>query len=155
MSQPAQAHATQTEFVCKEQLNETIKTFVDERHDKEKPLWTRERIEEVITAIELFKLAPRKCDSDPAVKIVPTEEFYHILRKTHQSAGHGGTAKMLEIRIFNPHFGCTGVFETVHEDLDQFVKQQHNDNTSTSEDLPAAGLINNNPSTSEDVYLVY
>ncbi|KAF2893471.1 hypothetical protein ILUMI_12702 [Ignelater luminosus] len=87
---------TETEFVCEEQFNE--------RHDQENPLWTRERIEEAITAIELFKLAnkqyyygkkydlmevgtkkplilKRKSDSDPAVKIVPTEEFYHILRK--------------------------------------------------------------------------
>ncbi|KAF2889933.1 hypothetical protein ILUMI_16240 [Ignelater luminosus] len=37
-----------------------------------------------------------------------------------------------------------------HQDLDRFVKQQHNDNTSTSEDLPAAALINNNASTSEE-----
>ncbi|KAF2905032.1 hypothetical protein ILUMI_01144 [Ignelater luminosus] len=36
------------------------------------------------------------------------------------------------------------------EDLDQFVKQQHN-NTSTSEDLPAAELIKNNVSTSEEL----
>ncbi|KAF2904823.1 hypothetical protein ILUMI_01350 [Ignelater luminosus] len=37
------------------------------------------------------------------------------------------------------------------QDLDQFVKQQHSDNTSTAEDLPAAELINNNVSTSEDL----
>lgn len=37
----------------------------------------------------------RKSDSDPVVKIVPTENFYHILRETHQSTGHGGRDKML------------------------------------------------------------
>ncbi|XP_023243366.1 KRAB-A domain-containing protein 2-like [Centruroides sculpturatus] len=117
---------TQTEFVCEEQFNETIRMCLSEWHDKEKPLWTLERIEEAITAIEQFKLAPvlkfqptnkqyyygkkydlmevgtkkslilkRKSDSDPVVKIVPAGKFYHILRETHQSTGHGDRDKML------------------------------------------------------------
>ncbi|XP_067129147.1 SCAN domain-containing protein 3-like [Centruroides vittatus] len=128
---------TQTEFVCKEQFNETIGTCLSERHDKEKPLWTLKGIE-AITATEQFKLAPvrkfqrtnkydlmevgtknslilmRKSNSDPVVKIVPAEEFYHILRETHQSTGHGGRDKMLyslKSRLYT-HFGCSGVFKT-------------------------------------------
>jgi len=37
----------------------------------------------------------RKSEFDPIVEIVPTENFYHILRETHQSTGHGGRDKML------------------------------------------------------------
>ncbi|GFU75141.1 KRAB-A domain-containing protein 2 [Trichonephila clavipes] len=37
----------------------------------------------------------RKFDSDPFVKIVSTESFYHILRETHQLTGHGGRVKMI------------------------------------------------------------
>ncbi|KAF2893596.1 hypothetical protein ILUMI_12578 [Ignelater luminosus] len=37
------------------------------------------------------------------------------------------------------------------QDTCPFIKQQHNNNTSTSEDLPAAAVINNNASTSEDL----
>lgn len=37
----------------------------------------------------------RKSESDSVVKIVPTENFYHILRETHQAAGHRGRDKML------------------------------------------------------------
>ncbi|KAF2892131.1 hypothetical protein ILUMI_14043 [Ignelater luminosus] len=116
----------QTEFMCEEQFNETIRMFLDGRHDKEKSLWTRERIKGAVTSIEQFKLAPvlnlqwtnkqyyygkkydlmevgtkkslilkRKSDFDPTVKIVPTEEFYHILRESHQSTGHGGRDKMV------------------------------------------------------------
>lgn len=48
---------TLTEFVSVEQFNETIRTFLNKRDDKEKPSWTRERIEEAITAIEQCKLA--------------------------------------------------------------------------------------------------
>lgn len=85
-----------------------------------------QRIEETITVIEQFKLAPqlkhqwtytqyyygkkydvievgtkkylilkRKSDSDPFVKIVKTQNFYRILRKTHQLTGHGGRDEML------------------------------------------------------------
>ncbi|XP_014487986.1 PREDICTED: KRAB-A domain-containing protein 2-like [Dinoponera quadriceps] len=126
MGSDIEKNQTLTEYVFEEQFNETIRTFLNKRHDKEKPLWTRERIEEAITVIEQFKLAPllklqrthkqyyygkkydvmevgtkkslilkRKSDSDPVVQIVPTENFYHILRKTHQSTDHGGRDKML------------------------------------------------------------
>ncbi|XP_071053619.1 KRAB-A domain-containing protein 2-like [Onthophagus taurus] len=117
---------TQTAFVCEEQFADVIRTILESRDSKEKPLWTSVRIEEAITAVEQFKLAPvlkiqrtnkqyyygkkydlmevgskktlilkRKSDSDPVVRIVPTEEFYHILRDTHQLTGHGGRDKML------------------------------------------------------------
>lgn len=39
---------TLTEFVSEEQCNETIRTFLNMRLDKEKPLWTRETIAEKI-----------------------------------------------------------------------------------------------------------
>ncbi|GFY31749.1 uncharacterized protein TNCV_4200581 [Trichonephila clavipes] len=39
----------------------------------------------------------RKFDSDPVVKIASTENFYHILRETHQLTGHGGRDKMLHL----------------------------------------------------------
>ncbi|GFU54123.1 SCAN domain-containing protein 3 [Trichonephila clavipes] len=117
---------TLTEFVSEEQFNETIGMFLNKRQYKEKPLWTRERIEEAIADVEQFKLAPllkrqrthkqyyygkkydvmeegtekylilkRKFDFDPVVKVVPAENFYHILRETHESTGHGGRDKML------------------------------------------------------------
>ena len=47
-----------TELTPEEQFNETIKTFLNKRHEKDKPLWTRERIEEAITDVTQFKLAP-------------------------------------------------------------------------------------------------
>lgn len=117
---------TVTECVSEEQFNETIRTFLNKRNSKEKPLWTRKRIQDAIAVIEQFKSAPqlklqrtqkqyyygnkydvmeegtkkslilkRKSDSDPVVKIVPTENLYHLLRETHQSSGHGGRDKML------------------------------------------------------------
>jgi len=58
MSSDIEKNQTLTEFVSEEQFNETIRTFLNKRHEKEKSLWTRERIEEAVTIIEQFKLAP-------------------------------------------------------------------------------------------------
>lgn len=112
--------------MCEERFNESIRTVLNERNNRGKPLWTRERLEEATIAVEQFKLAPelklkrtpkqyyygkkydvieagnkkclilkRKSNSDPVVKVVPADEFYHILRETHQSTGHGGRIKMI------------------------------------------------------------
>lgn len=149
MGSDIEKNRTLTEFVSEEQFNETIRTILNERDDKEKPFWTRERIEEAITVIEQFKLAPilklqrthkqyyygkkydimevgtkktlivkKKSDSDTVVTIVPTENFYHILREIHQSIGHGGRDKMLyslKTKYLIPtNLSCTGVFKAVH-----------------------------------------
>ncbi|KAF2893760.1 hypothetical protein ILUMI_12415 [Ignelater luminosus] len=110
-----------------------------------------------------------KIRSDGAVKIAPTEALDHILLKSHQSTGHGGRDKMLYnlksppqkaivvCPVVSSDFNHRGQVDLVdltlftEKDLDQFVKQQHNGNASTSEDLPAAELINNNVSTLEDL----
>jgi len=41
MSSDIEKNRTLTEFVSEEQFNETIRTFLNKRHEKEKPLWTR------------------------------------------------------------------------------------------------------------------
>jgi len=164
-----------TEFVCEEQFNEIIKTFVNNRHDKDKPLWTRQRIEDTITAIEQFKLTPllrlqgtgkqyyygkkyevmavgstkililkRNSDSDPVVKIVPTEDFFRILRETHQSTGHGGRDKMLHSLKLKYLIPTSVVLEflkicTICQSrkgivLNQTLKHQKNCNTAVSKE---------------------
>lgn len=126
MNSDKEKNQTLSEFISEEKFNETIRIFLNMRHEREKPLWTRERIEETVTIIEQFKSAPqlklhrthkqyyygkkydvmevdakkslilkRKSDCDPIVKIVPTDNFYHILMEIHQSTGHGGRDKML------------------------------------------------------------
>ncbi|KAF2899639.1 hypothetical protein ILUMI_06535 [Ignelater luminosus] len=86
-----------------------------------------------------------------------TKEYNRILRECHQSTGHGGRDKMLYNLKSRYLIPTSVVLEflklcplVTEEDVDQFVKQQHNDNTSTSEDLPAIELINNNALTLED-----
>ncbi|KAF2882950.1 hypothetical protein ILUMI_23221, partial [Ignelater luminosus] len=96
----------------------------------------------------LSLILKRKSDSDPVVKIVPMKKYKHILRESHQTTGHGGRNKML-YNLKSRYLISTSVIVT-EEDLDQFVKQQHNDTSATSENLPAIELINNNASTSED-----
>jgi len=41
MSSDIEKNQTLTEFVSEEQFNETIRTFLNKRHEKGKPLWTR------------------------------------------------------------------------------------------------------------------
>ncbi|KAK9719068.1 hypothetical protein QE152_g22863 [Popillia japonica] len=112
------------EFVSEDQFNETIKTFLNQRHDKEKPLWTRERIEEAITVIEQFKLAP-------VLK----------LKRTHKQYYYGKKYDIIEQDheiILTP------------EDLPADSLENNND-ASTSKDLPASELIDYNASTSNDL----
>lgn len=75
MGSDKEKNQTLAEFVSEDQFNETIKTFLNQRHDKEKPLWTRERIEEAITVIEQFKLAP-------VLKLKRTHKQYYYGKNT-------------------------------------------------------------------------
>lgn len=70
MCSDIEKNQTLTEFVSEEQFNETIRTFLSKRHNKEKPLWTGKRIEEVITVIEQFKL-------EPLLKLQRTHKQYY------------------------------------------------------------------------------
>lgn len=74
MGSDIEKNQTLTEFVSEEQFNGTIRLFLNKRHDKEKPLWTRERIEEAIAVIEQFKLAP-------LLKLQRTHKQYYYGKK--------------------------------------------------------------------------
>ncbi|GFU64273.1 hypothetical protein TNCV_3780841 [Trichonephila clavipes] len=45
-----------SEFLFEKQLNETIRTFFNNWDEKEKPLWTREMIQDDVTIIKQLKL---------------------------------------------------------------------------------------------------
>lgn len=51
MGSDIEKNQTLTEIVSEEQFNKTIRTFLNKRHDKDKPLWTREIIEEAIKSL--------------------------------------------------------------------------------------------------------
>ncbi|XP_071056140.1 KRAB-A domain-containing protein 2-like [Onthophagus taurus] len=80
-------------------VKNSLLTLLESRDSKEKPLWTPYYYGKKYDLMEVGRkktlILKRKSDSDPVVRIVPTEEFYHILRDTHQLTGHGGRDKML------------------------------------------------------------
>lgn len=60
-----------SEFVSKEQINESFKIPLNGRHEKEKPLWTHNRIEE---AFEQFQLTS-------VLKVQKTNKQYNYGKK--------------------------------------------------------------------------